>query len=302
MTRYIDLHTHTYYSDGVLSPAELVKKAKETGLSAIAISDHDNIDGLVEGLATGEKIGMEVIPAVEITSYPDPLTEFHLLGYFIDWQNKEFQATLTNFQKQREERSKKIIKNLNDLGYLIDFGDLRSFARGTIVQPHIAWMVIADVENKEKLKSDFGHLPSTGEFIVKYLKPGAPAYEPRETLEPKAAIELIHKVGGVVVLAHPCWSLTKKTASELEFDDIKLRQLIANGIDGLEVYAHRDSEEDTKLCVEHYEKLAKDEGLLVSGGSDYHGFGSAGKELGFTDFYLKVPYEVLDQLKLKINK
>jgi predicted metal-dependent phosphoesterase TrpH len=299
--RLVDLHTHTFYSDGVLSPSDLVEKAKKTGLAAIAITDHDSINGLKEGLAVGKKFGVEVVPGAEITSYPDEKQEFHFLGYYLDWENKGLQKVLEESQKGREERAKKVIKKLNSFGYLINFGDLKAFSRGTIVQPHIAWLVINDKQNKKKLLSDFGGIPSTGDFIVKYLIPGAPAYESRETLPPKEAIDLIHKYNGLVVLGHPCWSITKKEGSDLIFDDAKVKKLVKLGLDGIEVFAHRENEEDTKKCVDHYGKIAKEAGLLVTGGSDYHGFGSAGKELGFSDFYLEVPYKALENLKAKVK-
>lgn len=297
--KFIDLHAHTYYSDGALSPSDLVQKAVSIGLAAIGIADHDSVDGLEEGLSAGKKLGIEVVPAVEITSYPDPETEFHILGYFINWKNEAFQKSLREFQAAREERAKKVVKNLNNLGYQINFGDLRVLARGTIVQPHIAWLVINDWFNKKKLLASFDHLPSTGEFIVKYLVPGAPAYEPRETILPVEAINLIHRIGGLAILAHPSWSLAKKEDTKIIFDDQALNDLIGQGLDGLEVYSHRDNEEDTKICVEHFAAVAKEKNLAASGGSDYHGFGNAGKELGFKDFYLKVPYRILEELKMK---
>lgn len=299
--KYVDLHTHTYYSDGALSPTQLVKKAKEVGLAAIAIADHDNVGGLDEGLEAGKKLGLEIIQAIEITSYPDPRTEFHFLGLFIDHKNKKLVKALDGFQLGREKRAKKVIANLNDLGYHIEFGDLRGIARGTIAHPHIAWLVINDMENKEKLRKDFGGRPTTGEFIRKYLVPGAPAYEALPTVKPKEAIDFIHVAGGLAIISHPCWNLAKKEDGKITFDDHYLDVLIKKGIDGLEVYAHRENEEDTRLCVQHYEKIAPAKDLAVSGGSDYHGFGSAGKNLGFTDFYLKVPYSILEALKKRRN-
>ncbi|HEX7455927.1 MAG TPA: PHP domain-containing protein [Candidatus Nanoarchaeia archaeon] len=301
-SRTIDLHTHTYYSDGALSPTQLVKKAKEIGLAAIAIADHDSVDGLDEGLNAGKKLGVDVLPAIEITSYPDPETEFHLLGLFIDHKNKKLNRELDKSQEEREKRAKKVIANLNGLGYNIEFGDLRSIARGTIVQPHIAWLVINDMENKEKLAHDFGGRPTTGDFIRKYLIPGAPAYEARPTVVPKEAIDLIHTAGGLAFIAHPCWNLAKKEDEKIIFDDRSLDDLIKKGLDGIEVYAHRESEGDTRVCVEHYKKIAEKENLAISGGSDYHGFGSAGKDLGFSDFYLKVPYKILEDLKLRTGR
>src|SRR3989304_8146355 len=129
------------------------------------------------------------------------------------------------------------------------------------------------------------------------MVPGAPAYEPREALTPKEAIELIHKAKGIAVLAHPCLTLAKKEGNRLVFDDKEFRQLVKAGIDAVEALAHRETEKDTKICVEHFTNLAKKYKLLVTGGSDFHGFGSAGKELGFANFYLKVPYSVLEDLK-----
>ncbi len=207
---------------------------------------------------------------------------------------------MKSFQEERRKRAEKVINNLNSLGYQIDFGDLRVLARGTIVQPHIAWLVINDTQNRDRLIRDFGKIPTTGDFIVKYLIPGAPAYESRETIAPKEAIRLIHAVRGIAILAHPCWSLAKKQEGEIIFNENYLSNLIKFGLDGLEVYAHRETQKDTKICVEHFEKICQKENLLITGGSDYHGFGSAGKALGFTDFYLKVPYEVLENLKSKI--
>ena len=299
MVRYIDLHTHTIHSDGALTPEELVHKAKKSGLAAIAIADHENTDGIEEASKIGKELGVEVVPAVEITSYPKPETEHHILGYFVDYKDKNFQKALSAIRSAREERSKKVVKSLNKLGFLINFGDVKALASGTIVAPHIAWVVINDSENRKKLKKEFGEIPPTGEFIQRYLVPGAPAYEPREALTPKEAIELIHKVKGIAVLAHPCWTIVNKKENRLAFDDKEFKELVKAEIDGVEALAHRETLKDTKICVEHFTSLAKKYKLLVTGGSDFHGFGSAGKELGFANFYLKVPYSVLEDLKRK---
>lgn len=302
MAKYIDLHTHTIRSDGALTPEELVKKAKEIGLVVIAIADHENTDGIDPATRVGKKLGIEIVPAVEITSYPDPKTEHHILGYFIDYKDKKFQEVLSDIRKSREEKSKKIVKRLNSLGFEINYGDLKALASGTIVSPHIAWSVINDLENREKLKKEFGQIPSTGEFIRKYLVPGTPAYEPREALTPKEAIDLIHSVSGIAVLAHPCWSIVGKENDKLIFDYAKFKEMVKEGLDGVEALAHRENPEDTKKCVEHFTKQAKKYKLLITGGSDFHGFGSAGKNLGFEGFYLKVPYSILDDLGKKARR
>lgn len=295
--KYIDLHTHTIHSDGALSSEELVQRAKEVKLAAIAVADHEDTDGIDEAIRFGEELGVEVVPGVEITAYSDPLTEHHILGYFIDYKNKKFQKKLAVIQGAREKKSERVVKKLNSLGFEINYGDLKALASGTIVSPHIAWSVINNLENKEKLKKEFGELPNTGEFIRKYLVPGALAYVPREAPKPKEAVDMIHSVGGVAVLAHPCWTLVKKEGDELVFNDKEFAKLAKTGIEGVEVLAHRETKEDTQRCVEHFTKLAKKYKLIITGGSDFHAFGSAGKELGFSNFYLKVPYQVLENLR-----
>ncbi len=232
-SRNIDLHTHTIHSDGALTPKELVEKAKEAHLAAISISDHENTNGIDEAIETGKKLKVEIIPAVEITTYPVPEKEHHILGYFIDYKDKKFQRELEKIRELREERSKKVIKNLNDLGFQINFGDLKAMASGTIVAPHIAWSVIADMANKEKLKKVFGDIPNTGEFIRKYLVPGAPAYESREAMTTKEAVDLIHSVGGVAVLAHPCWTIAKKEGENIVFDDKEFEAVVKAGVVGV---------------------------------------------------------------------
>ena len=296
-SRTIDLHTHTIHSDGALTPTALVEKAAEIGLAAIAVADHENTAGIEEARKEGEKLGIEVVPAVEMTSYPDPKTEHHILGYFVDYRDKKLQRILKEVRDSRENRAKKVVENLNRLGYSINFGDVKALASGTIVQPHIAWVVINDLQNRPKLKKDFGYSPTTGEFIRKYLTPGSPAYEPREALSPKEAIDLIHDSSGLAVFAHPCWTVVTKEEDKLIFHDKKFEEIVKAGLDGVEALAHRDSEADTKACVAHFTKLAQKFKLVVTGGSDFHGFGSAGKKLGFEGFYLKVPYSILENVK-----
>lgn len=297
----IDLHTHTIHSDGGLTPEELVKKAKEIGLTAIAIADHDSVEGVEEALKIGQEEGIEAVPALEVSAYPNSDNEYHILGYFIDWQNEWLREFLDQSRATREDRARKIVERLNELGYRVTFEQVKQQAKGTIVQPHLAAAVINNVDNKIKLTTEYDHIPTTGEFIVDHLIQGKDAYIPREAMTPKEALDLVHKVGGIAVLAHPCWNLAKKIDNDIIFDDKALDDLVKMGLDGLEVYAHRDNEEDTKVCIEHFEQLALKNNLVITGGSDFHGFGSAGKKLGFEDFYLKVPEKVLLDLKLRVK-
>lgn len=301
--KIIDLHTHTIYSDGSFTPKDLIEKAVKSSLSAIAISDHEHTGGIEEAIDAAKKYNIEVVPAVEISTYPDSLTEHHILGYFIDYKNTKLQNILNEVRQSRENRARKVVENLNELGYQINFGDVKAMAQGTIVQPHLAMAVITDMENQVKLKKDFGTIPDTGAFIRKYLIPGAPAYESRKTLQPKEAIDLIHEIGGLAVFAHPCWTAMKKIDGNLKVEKDKFDFVVNLGVDGIEALAHRGSEDDTKESVELFTTLAHKNNLFITGGSDFHGLGSAGKDLGFTDFYLKVPYNLLETMKkLKYGK
>ncbi len=302
MAKLIDLHTHTVYSDGGLSPNQLIVAAKEAGVSVLAVTDHDNTKAIEVAILKGKELGVEVIPAIEITAYIDSLNDLHILGYFINARHRALQKKLEFFQKAREEASKEIVTKLIDFGYKINFKELKDSTKGTIVKPHIANLVISKKDNEEKLLADFGHVPTTGEFIEKYLNPQGLAYVPREAATPQEALDLIHEAGGIAVLAHPCWSLTEKIKTKIVFADSWVEKLVKMGLDGIEVWAHRDSVEDTQKCVEHFEKLADKYKLIKTGGSDFHGFGSAGKNLGFKDFYLKVPNSVLEDLKAKYQE
>lgn len=302
MKNTIDLHTHTIYSDGGLTPIALVMRAKEVGLSTIAVTDHDNLSAIEVATIKGQELGVEIIPGIELTSYVDENLDLHILGYFIDKKNRHLLERLEFYKKQREAKSKKVVENLNKFGYKIDYNEVKRLAKGTIAQPHLAYIVVNNQSNSAKLTEEFGEIPSTGEFIKEYLAVGGKAYEPREAASPQEAIDLIHEASGIAVLSHPCWNLAVKVGSKLIFDDQWVEKLVKMGLDGIEVYAHRDTKEDTEKSVEHYEKVADKYKLIKTGGSDFHGFGSAGKDLGFKDFYLKIPTKCLTDLrKVKVG-
>ncbi len=293
----IDLHTHTRYSDGGLTPTQLVERAKKIGLKAIAVTDHDSVAALPEALQAGARLGVEVVPGIELTAHEDTDSEFHFLGYFIDYTNTELIEKLKFYQDERTSSAQKSVTKLQELGYKLTWEYVESLATGAVIKPHIAFAVIANKENENKLFEDFGGLPTTGAFIQKYLIPNSPAYFERQAATPAEAIDLIHKIGGVAIMAHPCWDAVRLVQDRYIFDDDKIMRLKNLGMDGIEVFAHRDEEGITKLCIDHFLKVAQTLNLKITGGSDFHGFGSGGKDLGFQDFYLKVPYSILEELK-----
>jgi predicted metal-dependent phosphoesterase TrpH len=189
---YVDLHLHTTASDGVMTPSEIVRYAKSKGLQAIAITDHDTIEGLEEGLLEGEKIGFEVVPGVEISAEHSP-GSMHLLGYFLDIHHPLLKGKLDYLQKARAERNPKIIENLNRLGVRISYEEVvKASGGGQVGRPHFAQVLI------EK-----GYVRSFQEAFDRFLKKGAPAYVDKVRFKPEQAISFIKESGGVAVLAHP---------------------------------------------------------------------------------------------------
>lgn len=274
--RLIDLHTHSTASDGSLSPEELVRHAREKGLSAIAITDHDTIDGVGQALKEGQRIGMEVIPGIEISVDFDP--EMHMLGYFFDSSYMNLENTLERLRKNREERNPKMIKKLNDLGFDISMDEVVEQAGGRIVaRPHIA---------KAMVKK--GYVESVSEAFDKYISVGKPAYVKREMLSPEEGIEEITKAGGVPVLAHPIY-----LNMDFESIDKLLEYLAYKGLKGIEACYVDNSEEETRNLI----RLAEKHKLFITGGSDFHGSFKPNIEIGVGYGNLCVPYELLERMK-----
>ena len=242
-----DLHIHSNFSDGLLSPEEIVRKAHDAGLTVISITDHDTVDGIGPAVAEGEKAGVTVIPGIEFTTdLPD--TEIHILGYFIDYKAKWLKELLSKIRESRMNRIYKIADKLKNLGINIDAEDVLKLAdKGSVGRPHVARMLLQQ-----------GKVKSVQEAFNKYLNFGGPAYVPHFRLTPAEAVQTIVKAGGIPVYAHP--AVSRK-------DDI-IPELIAKGLAGIEVFYSKHSDAQIK----HYQTLAEKYGLLMTGGSDFHGF------------------------------
>ncbi len=242
----VDLHIHTTASDGLETPEEVVARAAGQGLKAIAITDHDTVAGVDEAIRAGSRFGIEVIPGIEInTNYKN--SEVHILGYLLDYKSDILLEQLGHIGKQREERIGKIVDRLNDLGVNIKMEEVLLTAGDSIVgRPHIARTLVAK-----------GVVSSTDRVFDEYIGEGKIAFVPRYGLTPIEAIGLIKRVGGVPVLAHP----------GLMNHDGLIEELVVAGLQGLEVY-HSDHTPEQSV---HYRRLAVDHGLVITGGSDYHG-------------------------------
>jgi predicted metal-dependent phosphoesterase TrpH len=280
---HVDLHLHTTASDGVLSPSEIVRYAKAKGLQAIAITDHDTIDGCEEGLSEGERIGFEVIPGIEISAEYSP-GSMHILGFFLDIHHPLLNERLEYLQKARAERNPKMVAKLNQLGMEVTYEEvLKASGGGQVGRPHFANVLL-----EKKYVRNFQ------EAFERFLKKGAPAYVDKFRFTSKEALHFIHEAGGMAVLAHPN-TLGVKRYSELE----KLvLQLVDEGLKGIEVYYP----EHSAVEVAQYKNLADRYSLLSTGGTDYHGIEKNELDIGVGRGEMKLPYSIVENMKAVRNR
>ena len=254
----VDLHLHTTHSDGTLSPTELVDLCAQNGLKVIAISDHDSTEGVAEAQVAAIKHGIEIIPAIELsTDVPD--NEIHMLGYFIDMDDADFQDLLREFRAGREDRGRKMVERLVDLGLDITWEEVEHIADGGAVgRPHIAQAMI-----------ERGYVSVWQEAFDKYIGRTGPAYVERTRLEPEDAVRVLLDNGALPVMAHPLYYEREDTQ--------KLRNLVASlkeaGMIGLEVHYGEFSESEIDMLA----NIASELDLVPCGGSDYHASGKPGE-------------------------
>lgn len=266
--KYADLHVHTFYSDSTFSPEEVVTCAKEKGLSAIAICDHDSVSGVDPCMEIGSALGVEIIPGIELTVEKVD-AEIHLLGYFMDYRVEWFGKKLKEIQLGRINRIHKMVEKLNAANVRIDADDVFKLAgKGSVGRLHLAQAL---------LKA--GSIRTIREAFDKYIGFLKPCYVPNIRFTPHEAIDTILKVGGVPVLAHP----------NIMGKDEYLPELVECGLRGIEVY-HTDHR---SAAIKHYEELAKEYDLLLTGGSDCHGLGKGKVLLGG----VMVPYTLVEKLR-----
>ena len=274
----IDLHIHTSASDGTYSPKDIVSLAFKKNLRAIAITDHDTIEGTAEAVREGKKVGLEVIPGVEI-SVEWNNSSIHILGYYIDGTKKVLSSELNNLIRYREERNPRIIEKLNSLGIDISYDEVKTAAGGgTIGRPHFAQILI------EK-----GYVKNGNEAFRKYLQRGASAYVDKKRLSPQEGIHLIEEAGGIAVLAHP-FMIDSIGENKMEELILKLKQMGIKGIEAL--YPTHTVQQTLQLKT-----IAEKYNLLLTGGSDFHGKQKPKIHLGTGFGKLRVPYELVIRMK-----
>ncbi len=263
-----DLHTHTHYSDGTDSPRRVVELAKAAGLSALAITDHDILDGYPEARTVAQELGIELIPGLEMSA-SSAGREVHMLGFFVDLDHAPFQARLAEQRSRRVQRIHEMVAALQKMGLTITAEEVFALSpNGTVGRPHVAQALLQR-----------GYVTTLREAFERYIGNSNPAFVPGSPLNPKTAIQAILEAGGIPVLAHPVYLK----------DDQFIAQLAREGLAGLEVY----HSSHTLEVIHRYERLADQLGLLKTGGSDYHGSTKEGTPIGSTT----IPYALVEALK-----
>lgn len=273
----VDLHVHSTASDGTLSPSEVICLAKETKLRSIALTDHDTIAGIEEALDAGTEMGIEVIPGVELScSYLNK--EIHIVGLFIDYDNPDFCSKLDYLKDTRDARNEQMAEKFQERNIPVTTVMLKErFPDAVITRAHFAsWL------------HENNYVSSVREAFDRYLNDNGPCYVPRYKMPCEETIRLIHDAGGIAILAHPI--LYKMGTAELTKMVVYLKKC---GLDGIEaIYSTYTPSDETLI-----RKLAKENRLTISGGSDFHGDNKPYIKLGTGKGNLKIPYEVLKNLR-----
>lgn len=278
----IDLHIHSNCSDGAFSPATLVERASRENISAIAIADHDSVAGITEALSTGLACGVEVIPAVELSVQFKSWQDVHLLGYGMEWSEDGFLQKLNRFRERREHRNTEILERVNQLlvaenHSAVELSEVVAFAKDAIGRPHIARALL-----------ERGYVSNVEDAFKRYL---VPCNVPKCYWPIEDAITEIRRIGGIAVLAHP---------TTISNDRQLLRDIITElsecGLDGIEVFNNLAQLDE----MEFLRRLAGELGLLVTGGSDYHGI-EEGLQMGRGRGGIRISDTLLAPLRKRIS-
>ncbi|MFO7889539.1 MAG: PHP domain-containing protein [bacterium] len=265
---WADMHVHTTYSDGLLTPTQVVIKAREAGLKAVGIVDHDTLEGIEEAYLAGKRWGVEIVPGIELSSQCEG-KDIHIIGYYCDPTHPKISEYIEKFLKRRYDRAQKIVQILNTMDINITMKDVVSTAKGKCIgRPHIATVLL------EK-----GYVYSFQEAFVKYIGYHSKAYVEKFKISPESAIALVSEAKGLSFIAHP----PKNLSMEKLFDFTKA------GLDGVEIIHPRLSDRDTRRLQE----FVNNYDLLISGGSDCHGRDKKNLSIG----RFRIPYSILVKIK-----
>lgn len=278
----IDLHTHSTFSDGTLTPSQLIDFAISSGITHLGLTDHDTVDGLEEAFKYAKNKEIKFIGGVEISAEFENKT-MHILGYNVDYKNVLLNEKLKILRESRSERNPKIVKKLNEIGFDITYDEIEKEANGKVVgRPHFAMVLLKK-----------GYVSSTQEAFDKYLAKGALCYVDKFRFEPEEAINVILQSGGLPVLAHPL-------SLKMDYEGIRkvLKNLKDYGLEGVECFYRNHTEEDEYNLL----KMAEELNLVVTGGSDFHGSNRPTIFIGRGEGKMKVPLWVAERFFSKIEE
>jgi predicted metal-dependent phosphoesterase TrpH len=269
--KFADLHLHTQFSDGTFTPEELAGHGARLGFAALALTDHDTVEGCARMATACAAAGIEFIVGAELTAEHND-TELHVLGYFLDTQNQKLLAEIAKFQAVRQNRIREMVARINEMGVPLEAESVFALANcKSPGRPHVARALVKA-----------GLVASLDEAFERFLKKNRPAWVPKKKVSALEAIELIHQAGGLAVMAHPGLNRT----------DAVIPALVDAGLDGIECFHTKHS----TATSERYLEIAGRFHLLVTGGSDCHGFSKGKPLIGG----VKLPYEHVEKMKAKV--
>jgi predicted metal-dependent phosphoesterase TrpH len=289
----IDLHLHSTCSDGTCTPAELAERAVHAGLHAIALTDHDTVEGNTEFLAAASAAGIDAMAGVEISAeYVNPFSgkkgdgELHILGYFPAWDEATEHAleSLSEIRRNRADRNPKIVRRLRELGCDISIEEVNDFAANNVVgRPHIAALLVRK-----------GYAASADQAFSRYLSSSAPAFVAKKIFTQEKAIRMISDAGGLAVLAHPkMLRIHSEPHIRTLFDELK-----ANGLQGVEAYCSTHQAYD----VQHFLGLAEEYNFVITGGTDFHGDNKPDIHIGTGFGNVHVPDTCIERIRKRLNR
>lgn len=289
--KQIDLHMHTNKSDGALTSKQIIDESAKANLQAISITDHDTIDAYTdETIKYAKEQGIKLIVGVEISTKSDRCG-IHVLGYNFDLNNEEFKQKLDKIRNARHDYLKAVAKKLEELNYKINVEELDKIK--SVTKAHISKDIIENEENKSELIKQFGHIPNKGEFIETIMNENCPAYVQKVTVTPKEAAEMIRKAGGKVVLAHPVAYANEDNMTVEEVQQL-INKMKPDGLEAYYIYTNKNNEYINE--IDKWLKLAKDNNLFSTIGSDFHIKDGHHAEIGMRNVGVKLEEETIKKI------
>lgn len=291
MKNYIDLHIHSNFSDGTLSPKEIIDEALQNKVKTIAIADHDTIDAYNDELYEYAKSkNIKIINAVEVSTKINKCG-IHVLGYNFDVKNPILKEKLSKLRNARHDYLYNVAKKLDELSFYVNVDELDKIK--SVTKAHIALDVINNINNKGTLIKTFNHIPTKGEFIETIMNEGCPAYVKKETITPKEAVSLIKEAGGKAILAHPVAYKHEDNLSDEEIEYL-IQNMKADGIESNYIYINKNNQK-IKEC-EKWNEFAKERNLITTIGSDFHSKDNIHPEIGLINEDLNLTNEELETI------